>query len=448
MSAEALALNARAAKLPTLTENGYRLNGLFAPREQDAVVFGKCLLDAQEQHRLNEKASGVKAQAYDDKVARTKYDKQSGERLNLLLDVCNKGGTPLKLPTPLTDIRTSLATTDDQWQTLASVVVDETLQARADAVRGGGVRRLGEKVDDPFPPYDALMKLERWRIARGVVAWRGDDRPMATNLWTTAIADWAKSASSSLIEAMLATAAQRQVLIAMQSSVARVESVDEATANGLLAALKPIETMPDAVAESMIAEWQLHRSLMKQLSENPMGGVTMGAQRDAIEAATDRMSAWTFDANDTLNLFASNNLWSQDALLKAARGQTAPAYPADRRAFGCGSAGVWGMVCLPFMRNPVGRMMTSIAMPAYASYGVRVGDLRNFAAATRLTIEARHRGLAGDALVQFVAKAPSDMRDVFTGQPFVYDAARKRLVVELHERSTVLGDKGPYELAL
>ncbi len=448
LSAEALALNARAAKLPTLTENGYRLKGLFAPREQDAVVFGKCLLDAQEQHRLNEKASGVKAPENDDKVAWTEYDKGYGERFNRLLAVCNKEGTPLTLPATLTDIRISLDTTDDQWQTLASVVVDETLQARADAVRDGGVRRLGEKVDSPFPPDDTLMKLERWRIARGVVAWRGGDRPMATNLWATAIADWAKSANSTLIEAMLATAAQTQVLIAIQSSVAQVASVDEATANGLLISVKPIETMPDSVAESMIAEWQMHGSLMKQLSENPMGGVTMGAKRNEIEAATDRMSAWTFDPNDTMNLLASNNLWSQDAMLKAALGQMAPAYPGDRLAFGCGSGGGWGMVCLPFVRNPVGRILVTIAMPAYANYGVRVADLRNFAAATRLTIEARRRQLTGDALVQFVAKAPSDMRDVFTGRPFSYDQARKRLVVELHERSTVLGDKEPYELAL
>ena len=70
LSVEALELNARAAKLPTLTENGYRLYGLFAPREQDAVVFGKCLLDAQDQHRRDEQASRVKPPEYDDKRAR------------------------------------------------------------------------------------------------------------------------------------------------------------------------------------------------------------------------------------------------------------------------------------------------------------------------------------------------------------------------------------------
>ena len=452
LSAESLALNARAAKLPTLTENGYRLYGLFAPRDQDAVLFGRCLLEAQERHRHNERTSGVKAPEYEyeyeDKAGRAEYEKKSSERFNRLLNGCTKGGAQLKLPATLADIRISLATTDDQWQTLAPVVLDETLQARADAVRGGGVRRLGEKVDAPLAPYDSLMKLERWRIARGVVAWRGGDRQMATNLWTAAIADWTKSADSTLIEAMLSTASQTQVLIAIQRSVARTESMDEATANSLLAAHKPIETSPEAVAESMIAEWQTHVSVMKELSENPMEAITIGTKRNAIEGSTDRMATWTFDPNGTMNLLASNNLWSQDALLKAARGQTAPAYPADRLPVGCGSAENWAMLCLPFMRNPVGRIWATIAMPAYANYGVRVADLRNFAAATRLTIEARRRQLTGDALVQFVANAPGEMRDVFSGRPFAYDQARKRLVVQLHERSTVLGDKGPYQLTL
>lgn len=206
--------------------------------------------------------------------------------------------------------------------------------------------------------------------------------------------------------------------------------------------------MPDVLANSMVAEWQTHVSLMKQMSENPMLSLSFGAERNVFERAMDRISAWTFDANDTMNAIARANLWSQDALLKAGRGQAQPEYPADMLALGCKSDGDWGLACLPFLRNPVGRFLSAIAMPTYASYGVRVADLRNSAAATRLTIEARRRQLAGDALVQFVENASGDMRDVFTGRPFFYDSLRKRLSIELRERSTILGDKGTYELQL
>ncbi len=448
LSMDALGLNARAAKLPTLTENGYRLNGLLAPREQDAVVFGKCLLDAQEQHRRAEKASAVKVPAYDDKVARAEYEKQSGARFTVLLDACANGGTPLKLPSLLADIRITLATTDDQWRSLASVTPDEVVLTRAEAVRSGGVRRLGAEVDSPFPSYESLMKLERWRIARAVAAWRDGDRPRATDMWARSIADWAKSANATLMEAMLSAAAQTQVLLAIQGSVARSERIDDVTANGLLDALKPIEAMPDSLAESMVGEWQANVRMTKQIAENPLLSLSLGGERNVFEQATERVSAWTFDANGMNNMLARANLWSQNAMRKTARGGQVPEYPPDMASFGCASAGSWGMACLPFMRNPVAGILAAISMPMYPGYGVRVADMRNLAAATRLTIEARRRGLSGDALSQFVTASPAEMRDVFTTSPFTYDAPRKRLCVELRERNSFLGDKGPYELAL
>ena len=67
--------------------------------------------------------------------------------------------------------------------------------------------------------------------------------------------------------------------------------------------------------------------------------------------------------------------------------------------------------------------------------------LRNLAAVTRLTIESRRRGLSGDALAQFIAAAPPEMRDVFSAKAFAYDAGTKQLRVELRERSSTLGEK-------
>ena len=67
---------------------------------------------------------------------------------------------------------------------------------------------------------------------------------------------------------------------------------------------------------------------------------------------------------------------------------------------------------------------------------------------TRLTIEARRRAISGEALVSFIANAPPGMRDVFTDKPFVYDAALKHMQIELRTKSSVLGDKGMYQLML
>ncbi len=448
LSADALGLNARAENLPTATENGYRLYGLSAPRDQDPVTFGKCLFDAHEQHRREEKASAVKAPAYEDKVLWAEYEKQSGVRSKALQDGCVKDGPLLKLPPLLTELRIKLDTTDDQWTALSAVVPDEAVLLRAAAVRSGGVRRLGAEVDSPLPNYESLMKLERWRVAKGVVAWRNGDRIRATDMWATSIADWAKSANSSLIEAMLSTAVQTQVLIAVQGSVVRSERIDDATANALLHALQPIESMPDSLAESMVGEWQMHVRLMNQLAEDPQRSLRVGIARNVFERVVDRAIGLTFDANATLNALARANLWNQNAMRKAARGDPVPEPPPDMVSFGCATGGSRGMACLPFMRNPVGGIQSAISIPMYPGYGTRVADLRNLATATRLTIEARRRGLAGVALSQFISASPREMRDVFTARAFAYDSSGKRLRIELRERSTILGDKGPYQLPL
>ena len=227
----------------------------------------------------------------------------------------------------------------------------------------------------------------------------------------------------------------------MQRTVSQSTRIDDATADALLAAIEPVETLPDSIANSMVAEWQIHASLMKQASENPMRSINFGADRNFYERAIDRIAAWTFDPNDTLNAFAKASRATQAALRKTAQGAVPLDAPTDTPALGCSVAGDWAMACLPFQRNPVGRILPAIAMPAYEGYGVRVADLRNLAAATRLTVEARRRGLAGDALAQFVSAAPSKLREVFDAKTFAYDPAARQLRLKLRERSSILGEK-------
>jgi esterase/lipase superfamily enzyme len=93
-------------------------------------------------------------------------------------------------------------------------------------------------------------------------------------------------------------------------------------------------------------------------------------------------------------------------------------------------------------------VLTQIGLPDYHSYGTRIADLRNLAAATRLTVEARRQGLSGEALARFIAQAPEDMRDVFSRQAFAYNPQSRELTIVLREKSPVLGDPGEYRLPL
>jgi hypothetical protein len=448
LSKQAEELNARAAKLPTVTENGYRLNGLLAPRGHDPVAYGKCLVNASEKRRDDEKAAGKEKPSGDDQVAWDAYWKDSSARLAELHAKCLEGGAKLSFPKALTDGKVNRPMSIEAWRGLAQSVPDAELIARADVILAAGPRRLGAEVDSPIPIWSGLMTFERWRIASGVLAWENGNEAGALAGWASDISHWSKSAHESLIGAMLAVAAQTQATLALQNAAARSGRLSDALAAAALSAVAPIETMPAAVSDSMLAEWQTYSRILNSAMVSPTFGAALGIDRKFMHRATDRLARFVFDQNDTINRFAETHLWSQEAIKMVASGQGAPEFSMEWAAFGCTTGGDWGMLCLPFMRNPIGRILAAIAAPMYTNYGTRVADLRNLASATRLTIEARRRGLSGDALAAFVANAPADMRDVFTGKPFEYDAAKKELRPVLREKNTVLGEKGPYALPL
>lgn len=448
LSANVLNLNQRAAALPTKTDNGYRLHGLLAPANLDPLPYGRCPIDAYDTHQREVKAGGTPGPGADDKTAYDAYWAKYSARLEALSRDCQQGGAPLKLPQTLLDNRIQPGVTAEQWQAVASVVPDPVIVSRAETVWAGGPRRLGATFDAPLPGnYPALMQIERWRTARAVQGWRAGERAQAVATWKQSIADWEKSAHDTLIDAMISVAATTQVLLAMQDSAAHAERIDDVVAAAMLAVLEPVEAMPNAIGDSMLAEWQTRSALFRSMPASPS---QVGLQATGMLGnVLDRLGAYLFDANDTLNRAARSDLWSTNAVMVAASGHKPPEAPQDLYEIGCPALGDWWAICLPFMRNPLGSTLVAIAVPMYADYGVRVADLRNLAAATRLTVEARRRGVSEAELASFIANAPAGMRDAFSGQPFAYDVGLKQLRVELRAHSTVLGKKeATYRLAL
>jgi hypothetical protein len=448
LSPEAVALNERASKLPVVTENGYRAYGLLAPKDVDPVTYGRCRVDAQNLQREERRAWSSASPPAKEKAAYDAHWKAFNDRVDLAEAPCLHGGTRVSLPKQLLDMHIKPGIPAARWQTLAAITPDPVIVARAEAVWAGDARRLGVDVDSPIAEFQNLIKLERWRTAGSIQTWDSRNRAQAVASWTRSIDDWVKSADDSLIDAMISTAALSQVMIAMQDAVARSERIDDATAEAALAALAPIENMPQAITDSMLTEWLLTSRTMKSLPDTKSPLYVPGQGDSGLLMRTvERGATLTFDVNDTLNRLAVVNLQSQRTVMSAARGEPETPIKWEGMTTACGSLGDWEFFCLPFVRNPIGRILVAISAPLYRDYGVRIADLRNLAAATRLTMEARRRGLAGDALATFVAAAPADMRDVFSKQPFTYDPATNRLRIGLRQRSTVLGDKS-YELAL
>jgi len=448
-SDETKALNERAKLRPTITENGYRLYGFEAPREVDPVVYGRCLFDAywaNSAERPWPAGSGPVLDTAEAKAAWAADTPAREARAAQRTAACAGSFALLTLPGALSKSTLNLATPRQALSQLAAIVPDPVLLERATQITAAGRWRLGASLDSPQPLPTALASIARWRLATAAVAWDAGHRAEAIDGWSNAVRVATGSADNTLIDLMMSTSQLSQTLIVVQQSVAATQTLDAATANQLLALLQPMEAMPQAVADAMLAEWQVRLSSFEWMRQSLDSGHV--AQASWGERALARVAALFVDTNDTMNLMARGNLWVQRTASAAARGGPEASLPAEYVSWGCDSVGEIGVLCIPFVRNPLGRVTATIALPHYGHYGVRVSDLMNLANATRLSISVRQRGLTGPALEKWIAEAPAEMRDISSQQPFRYDANERKLHVNLRTSSHFLG-KGPsYALPL
>lgn len=432
-SQAALRLQEVAARRPAWTENGFRLAGLLAPAGEDPVAFGRCLYpDAEKQAEMP---------TPDPKHSPSSREENEARRLE-----CLKGQPALALSPNITNAKAGPLWTLQDWVTLGEQVPTPELLERARDVWAAGPRGLGIDLWSPTPDRRTLSKLSQWRVAQGVRLWQSGSHDAALESWknTGQHALWATEGP--FFETMLSVDALSQMLLGMQMAAQSSAQADEPQARELLKISAMADQMPDQALAAMISEWQMgernfrsvHQGLTAKLPEHGT------AEQSVLGASFEMIRDITFDPVDTVNQFTAYFEQQQDRLAHHANGQAAAGLSSNAP---CVWMGDWNLLCRTYQRNPAGRVLTSVAVADYAAYGTRIADLRNLAAATRLTIEARRQSLQGEALARFVAAAPENMRDIFSKAPFAYDPSQRQLTIQLREKSTVLGE-GSYTLPL
>jgi hypothetical protein len=424
LSPQAQDYEALAKALPTSTDNAYRVEGLFAPAALDPVQYGRCV------HPFLQLRKDQEA------------EKQKG------VERCNQGKTLLSLPPALDQAKVSPGWTEREWLTLAQAVPDQTLLSRTKEIAAAGPRIFGYRPLDPSPPLRPLLMLNLWQSAHALALWRQGRTDDAVSAFEDAIEDNLQSADDTLIEARVSMNGLSKNLLALQLALAQSPAPDEAIAQRLRHVLDAVDSMPSRGAKAMDAEWATYTSgfdFEELRNELDRPGV-LGWFTTAPLRLTHR--------EDTLNRIAIMFGDARQRMFDASKGPlTAQSAPTQMpEASPCTSLSKGTLVlCYAFRPNPFGRYFldnAGLRADKYEPYGIRIADVRNLAAAARLTLEARRRGLAGQALAAFVADAPEDMRDVFTRQPFAYDTQARELTIVLREKSTVLGDAGEYRLPL
>ena len=433
LSPRTIALNEQAARLPRDTESSLRLYGLFAPKELDPVAFGRCRLAA---HRKAEVL--WKKREENNLVSEDNFESQSAAHAKesaLLEEACAQGFTPLHR-TDAQSPSITPATTASEWQALREPIPDPILIQRAEAIWANpDLALVGELTT--VQNYGGLQYVRQWHLAQSLAEWESGNASKAVQTWRNAIQSETTAAKGTLIEAMVAVVNLTRTALTMQKAASHSPPDDSGRYQLMLDSLSSIDSVVDATEPIFLQEWLFKSSwINKDVGLPP-------PSKPWLEHFTTVLWQLQTDQNELLNAFALSN----DCQAATARSSALGKAPGiDQLDSLCSPWDSFTPASL-FGRNPALRFITSRTTPDFTSYGTRIADLRNLAAATRLTIEARRQGLHGEALIQFVAEAPENMRDIFSKAPFTYDPGQRRLTIQLREKSTVLGE-GSYTLPL
>jgi hypothetical protein len=291
-----------------------------------------------------------------------------------------------------------------------------------------------------------LRQLAQWRVASAVHRWQDGRYEEALETWAQVAGHAMRATGDDLSETHRSIEVLTQWFLSLQVALASTPRLDDATAHRAMALLSTADALPQAMHRSLLGEWHSTVQTLRHVTthvNSSWRAKTTDENRAAFSWAR-LLFETVYDPIDGVNLYTRDFETQRQRVLEAADGSPTQHTISNNP---CPWLGPTGYVCLPFERNPVGRWIGR-ASQSYEHYGTRIADLRNLAAATRLTIEARRQGLSGEALAHFIAQAPDDMRDVFSRQPFAYNVQTRELTIVLREKSPVLGEPGEYRLPL
>lgn len=86
-----------------------------------------------------------------------------------------------------------------------------------------------------------------------------------------------------------------------------------------------------------------------------------------------------------------------------------------------------------YLYNPMGKILTRVAMPSFSSYALRLHDLDAMNRLLGLAAEIIAADVPAEDVAAFVTKSEARFFDPYTGKPMTWDAADKRLSSSLSE---------------
>ena len=318
----------------------------------------------------------------------------------------------------------------------------------ADLIWAAGPRRTGLSVEAPLPPYDTLMKVLRWQTADARQLWIDGDVGRAGGIYHRLLNATASRSGDSLIDAMISVTTV-SVAALRYSRTSRHRRTRCRGCQATVAALQVVDSTPDrrfadgyrvgGCTRGMgcyCAPRRANRARVRgspfmvrtKRSANSRNGRSITTIRSTSQHPPTERHSRPFNVRLALDL---DRLLRDKGTDPFACGRLDWLEPNFCR-FGAQSDGTYRR-----------RHFCADSMPGTAAH---CRSAQSGSGSALGHNGAYRKGVAsGPGGVHRCRRA--DQRDVFTGQPFAFDAAGGRLRVQLRTPSTVLGQES-YELPL
>ncbi len=265
-------------------------------------------------------------------------------------------------------------------------------------------------MESQFPRYAPMGAAQRAWLALAALALQAGrvDEALAAVERDIAFQRLMLSGTRTLVGRMVAAANYTRdlsfVADLLQTSLADLKP----HAPRLQAMLKPIEPAALNLDELMASEF----GMMKRFLNNPVGiGETSGWQEQLRMQFFYKRNA---SINEAHAFYSGKQQWLRKPPPQLARDVQDEARDGQMQAW-------------DYLYNPMGKILTRVAMPSFSAYALRLHDLDAMNRLLGLAAEIIAADVPAEGVADFAAQSAARFFDPYSGKPMAFDAASRQL---------------------
>ena len=279
-------------------------------------------------------------------------------------------------------------------------------------------------MDSQFPRYAPMGAAQRAWLARAALAVQAGrlDEALAAVERDMAFERHMLAGSRTLVGRMVAAANYTRDLSFVADLLQTSLTDLKPHAPRLQAMLRPIPPTALNLDEVMAGEF----GIMKRFLRNPSGDGTQSGWQEKLRMLFFYKRNATI--NDAYAFYSGKQQWLRRPPAQLAREIRDEAADGEMKPW-------------DYLYNPMGKILTRVAMPSFSSYALRLHDLDAMNRLLALAAEIIAADVPAEGVADFVAKSSARFFDPYTGKPMMWESPDKRLSSSLSDAYSTGGAK-------